>query len=200
MQKKLECMSDEELIKKVREEDELAKEVLVKRYMPLVKRSIRFYFLADGEEDDLLQEAYIGFIKAMDTYNEEKNDAFFPFAKLCVQNQIKTAVTASNRKKHLPLNTSVPIETADKQEMHSLDGNPEDIVLEKEKNEDRSQKIYEKLTKLEQNVLVLYLDGFSYEQIASKIGKNKKSIDNAIQRIKKKLVEQNQSLAEGKEE
>lgn len=164
-------------------------DVLLNRYFSLVKYRVRRYFLAGGEEEDLLQEGYIGLFKAIQSYDRNKSDSFYPFAKLCVESQLRTAVTASNRKKHLPLNTSLSMDVAENGNWCAKEGNPEEIVLAKELKIDRAEKIEEKLSPFEKQVVILYLDGMTYTDIARKVGKSPKSIDNAIQRVKKKLME-----------
>jgi RNA polymerase sporulation-specific sigma factor len=187
MRKDLTEMKDEQLLLEIKKGSEEAMDLLLSRYFPLVKYGIRRYFLTGGEDEDLLQEGYIGLFKAVQTYDETKNDVFYPFAKMCIENQLRTAVTASNRKKHLPLNTSVPMDAEENHEFQSMEGNPEEIILAKELEADRAEMIEERLSPFEQKVVCLYLDGLSYMEIAEQLGKTPKSIDNAIQRVKKKL-------------
>jgi RNA polymerase sporulation-specific sigma factor len=181
-------MKDEQLLSEIQKGNEEAMELLLSRYFPIVKYGIGRYFLAGGETEDLQQEAYIGLFKAIQTFNHEKNDAFYPFAKMCIENQLRTAVTASNRKKHLPLNTSVPMDDEENHEFRAKEGNPEEIVLAKELEADRVELIEKRLSSFEQKVVFLYLGGMTYGEIAKKLGKTPKSIDNAIQRVKKKLM------------
>jgi len=183
-------MNDEQLLSEIDHGNEEAMDVLLNRYFPLVKYRIRSYFLSGGEDEDLLQEGYIGLFKAVRTYDRKKSDRFYPFAKMCIENQLRTAVTASNRKKHLPLNTSISMDGDESREFQSQEGNPEHIVLAKEKNADRAEMIEARLSKLEKRVIILYLNGMSYTEIAKQIGKSPKSIDNAIQRIRKKLLDE----------
>ena len=189
MHELLERMKDEQLLLEIEKGNELAMDTLLNRYFSLVKYRVREYYLSGGEEEDLLQEGYIGLFKAVRSYDKNKNDAFYPFAKMCIENQLRTAVKASNRKKHLPLNTSVSMDDEWTGEFQTQEGNPEKIVLAKELEADRAEKIEEKLSKFEKKVIVLYLSGISYTEIAERLGKNVKSINNAIQRIKKKLMD-----------
>lgn len=189
MQKHLEGMKDEQLLAEIRDGNEMAMDVLLNRYFSLVKYRVQQYFLTGGEEEDLLQEGYIGLFKAIQTYDQSKCDTFYPFARLCVESQLRTAVTASNRKKHLPLNTSLSMDVAENGNIRAKDGNPEEIILAKELQTDRVEKIEEKLSPFEKKVVILYLNGMTYTDIAQKVGKSAKSIDNAIQRVKKKLME-----------
>ena len=136
MQSNFERMSDEQVLEEIRSGSEEAMEYLLRKYLTLIKKTVRRYYLIGGEEEDLLQEGYIGLIKAIQTFNREKNDRFYPFAKICMEGQLCTAVTASNRKKHHPLNHSLSMDAADYQEFESQKDNPEKIVLAKEMEED----------------------------------------------------------------
>lgn len=190
MHELLECMKDEQLLLQINNGNEDAMDILLSRYFSLVKYRVRQYYLSGGEDEDLLQEGYIGLFKAVRTYDRSKSDTFYPFAKMCIENQLRTAVTASNRKKHLPLNTSVSMDDDERHEFQSQEGNPEHIILAKERDADRAEKIEARLSKFEKKVILLYLDGLSYTEIAEQLEKKPKSIDNAIQRIKKKLLDE----------
>ena len=137
MHELLERMKDEQLLLEIEKGNELAMDTLLNRYFSLVKYRVREYYLSGGEEEDLLQEGYIGLFKAVRSYDKNKNDAFYPFAKMCIENQLRTAVKASNRKKHLPLNTSVSMDDEWTGEFQTQEGNPEKIVLAKELEADR---------------------------------------------------------------
>lgn len=187
MQKNFEGMSDEQILEEIKAGGEEAMEYLLRKYFIILKRMVRGYYLIGGEEEDLLQEGYIGLIKAIQTFNKEKNDNFYPFAKMCMEGQLCTAVTASNRKKHQPLNHSLSMDAAEYQELQSQKDNPEEIVLVKELESDMMIGIQEKLSKFEQKVILLYLREMSAQEISEKLEKTYKSIDNAIQRARKKL-------------
>jgi RNA polymerase sporulation-specific sigma factor len=189
MQKSFEKMSDEQILEEIRAGSKEAMECLLRKYLKLIKKTVRRYYLIGGDEEDLLQEGYIGLIKAIQTFDREKTDCFYPFAKLCMERQLCTAVTASNRKKHQPLNHSVSMDAANYLELESQKDNPEKIVLAKEMEEDLYRDIREKLSSLEQKVILLYLKGMSFAEIAVELNKSEKSIDNAIWRAKKKLRE-----------
>ncbi|MDO4942901.1 MAG: sigma-70 family RNA polymerase sigma factor [Lachnospiraceae bacterium] len=189
MHELLERMNDEQLLLEINIGNEDAMDILLSRYFSLVKYRVRQYYLSGGEDEDLLQEGYIGLFKAVRTYDRSKSDAFYPFAKMCIENQLRTAVTASNRKKHLPLNTSISMDDDERREFQSQEGNPEHIILAKEREADRAEKIETRLSKFEKKVILLYLNGMSYTEIAEQLEKKPKSIDNAIQRIKKKLLD-----------
>ncbi|MBS6396223.1 MAG: sigma-70 family RNA polymerase sigma factor [Clostridiales bacterium] len=158
-------------------------EYLLDKYKPLVKRQARTMYLIGGENDDLIQEGMIGLFKAVSSYRPEEG-AFFAFAELCVTRQMYTAVQASNRMKHAPLNSYVSL---DEEPQILTEQNPENLIIDRENLEKRYEQIHRRLTDMEKEVLELYLEGKTYEQIAGMIGKNEKAVDNTIQRLKKKL-------------
>ena len=189
-------LSDEELIIKMRHGDEMAEETLFKRYKPLVLSRARAYYLTGGDRDDLVQEGMLGCYKAVCGFDPEKQISFAAFADLCIRRQIFSAVKLSNRKKHLPLNSSVSLDSPSDKEststvMDSVNDikaqDPEQLLIGQEGFEEISSAINRELSKMEKQVLSLYLRGFSYQQIAVELGKPAKSVDNAIQRSKKKL-------------
>lgn len=196
MQENFESMKDESLLKKIKIGNEIAMNFLLHRYEVLIRRSVDKFFLIGGEKEDLLQEGYIGLFKAIQTYDERKNDSFYPFAKLCIENQIRTAVTASNRKKHGPLNTSVSIESDENAKFPSMEENPEQIFLKEELKKDRVHLIENHLSGFEKEVALLYLEGMAYTEIAKRLRKSPKSIDNAIQRVRKKLAKKKEKKNE----
>ncbi len=176
-------LSDKELIGRLRAGETDIMEYLLDKYKPLVKKQARTMYLIGGENDDLIQEGMIGLFKAVRSYRPE-DGGFYTFAELCVMRQMYTAVQASKRKKHEPLNAYVPL---DEEPYLSLETNPEELLIDQENLESRYDQIHRKLSGMEKLVLELYLEGRSYSQIAAVIGKNEKAVDNSIQRLKKKL-------------
>lgn len=190
-------MSDNELVDYASNKDDSdAMEYLLKKHGNIVRRETRTVFMLGAENDDLVQEGMIGLFKAIKTYENDKGAGFTTFATLCVRNQIKTAISASNRKKHNPLNDylSIYAESDDSgsilDEIVSRDvmSNPEKVVIAKEEKKDMDNKVDSKLSKLEKNILTLYLDGLSYIEIADITGKSPKAVDNALQRVRAKLT------------
>ena len=190
-------LSDEELVVRYHSGDNEAADYLVDKYKNLVRMRARTYFLAGADNDDLIQEGMIGLYKAIRSYNSEKKVAFMTFASLCISRQIMTAVTASNRQKNSPLNTYISLDTpvTDEQGENVVlsdviaskeDGNPEDLFIAKEQSGLTIAKIFSSLSKMERQVLELYMEGLSYTEIATVLNKPPKSIDNAIQRIRGK--------------
>ncbi len=186
--------SDQKLLEKIQAGDEDAMDCLLEKYRGYVRMEARKFFLAGGDEEDLIQEGMIGLFKAVRSYNKEKDASFATFAMLCVRRQIYTTVTASNRKKHNPLNNYISIFEEHGEEEHNLDQaledpveNPEEVLLQKEAIKGYYQEMGKKLSAFEKQVMRYYLRGENYTQIAKKLGKTDKSIDNAIQRIRRKL-------------
>ncbi|MGN0497310.1 MAG: sigma-70 family RNA polymerase sigma factor [Lachnospiraceae bacterium] len=189
--------TDEELIICSHNGDSDATEYLLKKYSPLVKKSIRTLYLIGADTEDLMQEGMIGLFKAIQHYelNEEKNASFYTFAKLCIHRQIYSAIKASNRKKHLPLNSYISfystVNESDSELIENLeagnDSNPEHVILDRENTSFIEDVLVARLSKMEQNVLHMYLEGNSYTEIAGVLNKTPKSIDNAIQRIRDKV-------------
>ena len=193
-----ENMTDEEIVA-LAEKDRSAEEFLLNKYKNLVKSRAKMYFLAGGDNDDLMQEGMIGLFKAIHDYNSDKQASFYSFAELCVKRQIFTAIKTAARQKHQPLNTYISlnkpvyedvsertlVETLAERE--SVD--PEKLYIMHEKLNDIEKEIDEKLSDLEKIVLILHLQCMSYQEISEIINKPTKSIDNALQRIKKKLDE-----------
>lgn len=191
--KKYEESSDREILQQIKNGDNDAMEYLMKRYRGMVRTEARKFFLAGGDEEDLIQEGMIGLFKAINSYEEDKNTSFSTFAFLCIRRQIYTTVTASNRKKHGPLNNYVSIfgSAQDLDENHpaGMIENPEEMVLKKERMEGYYLAIEKKLSRYEKQVMKYYVKGENYTEIAKKLNKTDKSIDNAIQRIRRKLME-----------
>jgi RNA polymerase sporulation-specific sigma factor len=177
-------MTDEILIKKFREGEKNALEILMTRYKPFVKSKIRPYYVVGGDVEDLIQEGMIGLYKAVLNYDEDRNAAFAAFAALCVVRQVQTAIKAAGRKKHEPLNEAGEI-LLDLPAGRAND--PETLFLGREALRDAENFIKKNLSVLETRVLVLHMDGKSHAEIASALGKNLKSVDNTLQRIRKKI-------------
>ena len=189
--------TDEELIVRIREGDGEAEEQLYERYKQLVRSRAHSYFLIGADHEDLVQEGMLGLYKAVCEYDESKAASFKSFAELCVTRQILSAIKNATRKKHTPLNHYVslnrsPIEQSDDlsllNTMRPLNvADPEDVLIGRENFEQMIRYLENALSPMERRVLGLYLDGFSYPQIAARIEKPLKSVDNAMQRVKHKL-------------
>lgn len=191
--------TDEELIRMMRGGDKKVVDYLMVKYKNLVRKKARALFLIGADKDDLIQEGMIGLFKAIRDYNEEKKVSFYNFAELCIGRQMYTAMEASQRKKHAPLNSYVSLyEESEGEEKVPLaevlqsfsSGNPEDVLIDKENVDAFQEKINTCLSRMEKEVLVLTLQGMDYRQIAQIMEKSPKSVDNALQRIKGKLKKQ----------
>lgn len=191
--------SDEELIEKYHTGDERACDILLERYKNLVRKKAKAMFIAGGDSDDLIQEGMIGLYKAIRSYSEEKEASFMTFASMCINRQMCSAVSAANRKKHNPLNSYVsfyaPVTGEEGSEtvisdilISEKEQNPEDIIIQQERADSIENKIYAQLSDFELQVIKCYMKGDGYVEIASKLGKTPKSIDNALQRIKTKVL------------
>lgn len=190
-------MSDEEIVLLAQNGNDEACEYMLRKYKSFVSIKASSYFLAGGDRKDLIQEGLIGLFKAIRVYDPEKDAAFKSFADLCVTRQLISAVKASLRQKHAPLNFYISLDrpTNDENQDSSLmdiiasdeTSNPEAIVIGKENLELVAVKMEELLSAFECKVLSLYLTGKSYSAIATILGREPKSIDNALQRIKKKF-------------
>ncbi|SFA88176.1 RNA polymerase, sigma 30 subunit, SigH [Acetitomaculum ruminis DSM 5522] len=182
---------DNDLISMLRNGNSGIMDFLLEKYKPIVKKQAKAMFLIGGENDDLIQEGMIGLFKAVRDYNENLNVPFESFARICVQRQMMTAIKISNRKKNVPLNdyvsyNSEKIESDEKIHLNE-ELNPEYLMITKENLEGMDDFVKEKLSNLEYQVLKYYMDGMNYSDIAKKLEKPPKSIDNAISRIKNKL-------------
>ncbi len=196
------AMGDEELAA-LAKKDRKAEEFLLNKYKNLAKARSKAYFLVGGDSDDLLQEGMIGLFKAIRDFDPTKESSFYTFAELCIKRQIYTAIKSAGRQKHMPLNTYVSLnktlseDVSERTLAETLSGresvDPEKLYLKNEKMRDIEREIEEKLSPLEKRVLVLHLHGLSYREISEIINKPTKSIDNALQRIKKKLEESRKS-------
>ena len=183
--------TDEELIAKLRQGEPEVMDYLIDKYKSMVRQKARVLSLVDGEQDDLIQEGMIGLFKAVRDYHAEKDASFRTFAQLCVDRQMYHAIQSSNRQKHQPLNSYVSMSSEEwENEVRTmLQQSPENIVIAQENAAHLESKIRNQLSKFENQVLDMYLDGDNYLTIADKMGKTPKSIDNALQRIRMKVKE-----------
>ena len=189
--------ADEELLARIRGGDNEAERLLYERYKQLVRSRAHSYFLIGADHEDLVQEGMLGLYKAVCEYDESKAASFKSFAELCVTRQILSAIKNATRKKHPPLNHYVSLNRSPVKEdgeltlldtVRSLSvADPEDVVIGRENFEQMVTYLETVLSPMERKVLSLYLDGFSYPQIAARIEKPLKSVDNAMQRVKHKL-------------
>ncbi len=195
-----ELMTDEQLIRKLRNGESAITDYIMNKYKYLVRRKAKAMYLLGGENDDLIQEGMIGLFKAIRDYDLEQEVSFYSFAELCISRQLYSAIKASQRQKHMPLNSYVSIyeqeDTVKDEKQQPLvekiqarkDNNPEELFLNKEYIEKMQKQLHEKLSDLESRVLYLYLLGEDYKTIAGLLNKSPKSIDNALQRIKNKIT------------
>jgi RNA polymerase sporulation-specific sigma factor len=160
-------------------------DTLLSRFKPLVKAKAAAYFLSGGDREDLIQEGMIGLYKAFLDYAPEKNPVFSAFASLCINRQILTAIKTAARQKHSPLNASLALDSAEEAPVPGVD--PEALVISRESSEDINLFIRENLSALEYDVLMLHMEGMAYTQIAETLGKPLKSIDNTLQRVRRKV-------------
>ena len=182
---------DGKLVRLAQSGDNDAMEQLCAEYKDTVRMLARPYFLIGADRDDLIQEGMIGLYKAIRDYREDHNSSFASFAELCITRQILSAINASRRQKHQPLNSFVSLsEPVSEQELRLVDEEtPEEIMISRENVIGMHERIKERLSKFEYQVLELYLKGYDYTQIAEKLGKQPKAIDNALQRIRSKVRE-----------
>ena len=195
--KDYEKLSDEDLVKISLTGDAIATEYIMARYKNLVRARARMYFLAGADKEDIIQEGMIGLFKAIRDYNHQKQASFHSFAELCIKRQIITAVKTATRQKHIPLNTYISLNkpvSEDDSERTLLDilstikiSDPEELIIGKEEKARIENAITKVLSDLEMEVLQSYLDGKSYQEIACDLDRQAKSIDNALQRVKRKL-------------
>lgn len=194
-----EGLSDEEIVFKAKEGSIAAWEYIVSKYIGLVKHKAKTYFLIGAEPEDILQEGLIGLCKAVRDFKNDKLSLFKTFADICITRQMITAIKAATRQKHMPLNeyvsfnTSVYSDDNEKILLDTLEENynydPERIIIDKENFAGIELEIGKTLSKFETRVLVHYLKGMSYNEISQILSKDPKSIDNALQRIRRKLEE-----------
>ena len=193
-----ESLEDEQLIEVYKNGYPHAAEVLVQRYKNFVRSKVRTNYFIGADREDLIQEGMIGLFKAISDYDDSRKASFKSFASICIKGQISTALKTATRQKHMVLNTSVsldrPVFEEDDERTTFLDllkldpsQGPEELLIRQEKMKSMERKLSRVLSKLESSVLKLYLEGQSYYEISQILGRPDKSIDNALQRIKRKL-------------
>ena len=190
--------SDEVLCAQVASGDRIAEEMLAMRYTRLVRVCARPYFLAGGDSEDLIQEGMVGLLFAIREYRSDRGVSFRTFAETCIRNRLLSAIKAATRDKHTPLNNYVSFETP------SFDGNadyatflppseqsdPEELIINREVYLERANRLKDQLSGFEAEILGLYLKGLSYTEIAAHVNRPPKSVDNAVQRIRRKVAQQ----------
>lgn len=185
-----EACTDEELIALSHAGREGAADLLLVRYKPLVLKLSRTRFLAGGDRDDLIQEGMIGLYKAIRDYDPARETKFMTFAALCIDRQILRAIEASQREKNRALNDSVLLGDGEIEAgLSEAQESPETIVLLRERTDERLARLRDVLSRLEKQVLALYLEGLDYREIAERLGRTPKQTDNALQRIRRKSQE-----------
>lgn len=189
--KKYEEFTDEQLIEMLRDGEQEIADYLVDKYKNLVRKKARALYLAGGDQEDLLQEGMLGLFKAVQEYQTDKDAVFYTFASSCITNQMYKAVTSSRRQKHQPLNNSLSLNELEENTGWNLitENSPEKILLEQERSAHLNDRIESMLSTFEKQVLEMYLDGDNYIRIGERLNKSPKSIDNALQRIRKKVRE-----------
>ncbi len=200
-------MTDEELIKLAKNEDKQALDVIIGRYKETVNMKVSKYYINGAEKEDIVQEGLIGLFKAVKSFELDKDNSFKSFANMCIERQIITAVKGSNRQKHIPLNSYVSLnnptyeneegetenQLIDVLEMHTVE-DPLDTITKNEYIESVEKTIDKSLSTFEKQVLNKYIEGQSYVQIAESLNSPVKSVDNAIQRIRKKTAKNIENL------
>ena len=185
-------LSDEALSALASSGDREAEEKLVRKYNRLVRACARPLFLAGGDSEDLIQEGMMGLISAIKQYNPAKGASFKTYAELCIRRRLYTAIKSAARYKHTPLNDYVSFESSYLDENQPLQlyslRDPEDFVIAREQADEITEGLEKCLSSFESKVLKHYLEGLSYEEIGKKVNKSVKSVDNAVQRIRKKLA------------
>ncbi len=198
-------MEELQVIQNAQTGDGEAMAYLLEKYKSMVRALSRPLFLMDGDQDDLIQEGMIGLFKAIRTYDEQKGTTFETFANLCISRQLYSAIKTSNRQKNIPLNSYISLDMpAGKAEDSGADSffelnralaewqkNPEEIVIRQENAKSMKRRLYSRLSRMETQVLALFLKGLTYQEIADRLGKPPKAIDNALQRIKAKIAKCN---------
>jgi RNA polymerase sporulation-specific sigma factor len=192
-----EKMDDEQIIEAVHQGNSEALDFLIKKYRNFVRAKARSYFLIGADKEDIVQEGMIGLYKAIRDYKEDKLTSFKAFAELCITRQIITAIKTATRQKHIPLNSYVSLDKpiyddeSDRTLLDVISGtkvmDPEELIINREEFDNMEDKMAQLLSDLERKVLALYLDGQSYQEISEELNRHVKSIDNALQRVKRKL-------------
>jgi len=189
--------SDEEIVKLAKNGEEIATEYLINKYKNFVRVKAKSYFLVGADREDIIQEGMIGLYKAIRDFRADKLSSFRAFAELCITRQIITAIKTATRQKHIPLNSYISLnkpiydEDSDRTMLDILSGtkitDPEEVFISHELSDDLREKIQENLSDLESQVLLSYLEGKSYQEMAKELQRHVKSIDNALQRVKRKI-------------
>lgn len=189
--------SDEEIVKLAKNGDEMATEYLINKYKNFVRVKAKSYFLVGADREDIIQEGMIGLYKSIRDFRADKLSSFRAFAELCITRQIITAIKTATRQKHIPLNSYISLnkpiydEDSDRTMLDILSGtkitDPEEVFISHELSDDLREKIQENLSELESKVLLSYLEGKSYQEMAKELSRHVKSIDNALQRVKRKI-------------
>jgi RNA polymerase sporulation-specific sigma factor len=190
-------MDDEHVVEMAREGDKAAEEYLIQKYKNFVRAKARSYFLIGADREDIIQEGMIGLFKSIRDFRGDKLSSFRAFAELCITRQIITAIKTATRQKHIPLNSYISLnkpiydEESDRTLLDVISGaritDPEELIISREEFNDIEGKMGEILSPLEWQVLMYYLDGKTYQEIAEDLKRHVKSIDNALQRGKRKL-------------
>lgn len=200
-------MTDEQLLKLIKKEDKTALNCLIDRYKDAVEMKVTKFYITGAERDDIVQEGLIGLFKSIRNFNPDKQNSFRTFANLCIERQIITAIKGSNRQKHLPLNSYVSLNNTgydnengeeDNQLIDVLNSNtiedPLETITKNEYLKDVEKSINQSLSDFEKQVLNKFVQGQSYTEIAKSLNSPVKSVDNAIQRIRKKTVKNIENL------
>jgi len=192
-----ESLVDEDIVEIAQAGDDVAQEYLINKYKNFVRAKARSYFLIGADREDIIQEGMIGLYKAIRDFRCDKLSSFRAFAELCITRQIITAIKTATRQKHIPLNSYVSLnkpiydEDSDRTLLDVISGSkitdPEELIISQEEFGDIGEKMGEILSSLEWKVLMSYLEGKSYQEIAVDLKRHVKSIDNALQRVKRKL-------------
>ena len=190
-------MEDEEIVEQAKSNNNLALEYLIHKYKGFVKSKARSYYLIGADKEDIIQEGMIGLYKAIRDYDKDKLASFRGFAEICITRQIITAIKTATRQKHIPLNSYVSLNKPiyyEGTERTLLDNvsyvrvlDPEELMINREELISIEKKMGNILSELELEVLMSYVDGLSYQEIAEEMDRQVKSIDNALQRVKRKL-------------
>ena len=197
---KYDKMEDSKIIEEIKQGDEYALTYLLKKYQELVNMKINKYFMIGAEKEDIAQEGMIGLYKAIQNYNPEKQNSFKSFANMCIERQLITAIKTSNRQKHLPLNSYLSLNTSaydnnDESSVELIDTfngkqseDPLEMMMQKEHFAEVENAVNKSLSQFEKQVLDKFMKGKSYVRIAEELNSPVKSVDNAIQRIRKKAI------------
>lgn len=179
---------DEILQKMAAAGDREAEEALILRYSRTVRACARPLFLAGGDSEDLIQEGFLGLLDAVREFQSGRDASFATFAQVCIRNRMRSAVRSATRAKHQPLNSSLSWERDDVEPAVGAPLGPEEMIIAREEDHEGLERLRQGLSPLERKVLEHYLDGLSYEEIARLTHKSAKSVDNAVQRVRRKLT------------